>query len=224
MTRYQVPSGGNEWEPGSNDRVLRNLLGIKRATLMDKAEYEALVQAKIDYFDLIETETRFSVDLILRMHSDWLAAIYPFAGMLRTIDLIAPAQGDVPEFRFCHAAYLESNLDSFEKKFLDTHTPCRAFTTKNLSEKLAITHAEFIAIHPFREGNGRVGRWITELMSLQAGYPSPAHGFSGRNGPTLRQEYYRAISVALHKADYGLLALHYENAVLRAERSFRPSM
>jgi len=36
---------------------------------------------------------------------------------------------------------------------------------------LSEVHVEFILIHPFREGNGRVGRILSTLMALQANLP-----------------------------------------------------
>lgn len=36
---------------------------------------------------------------------------------------------------------------------------------------LAETHAELMLIHPFRDGNGRLGRLLATLMALQAGLP-----------------------------------------------------
>lgn len=38
-----------------------------------------------------------------------------------------------------------------------------------LASALGIVHVEFIIIHPFREGNGRVARLLANLMALQAG-------------------------------------------------------
>jgi fido (protein-threonine AMPylation protein) len=37
---------------------------------------------------------------------------------------------------------------------------------KQNSTALAVVHAEFILIHPFREGNGRCGRLLAILMGL----------------------------------------------------------
>jgi len=37
---------------------------------------------------------------------------------------------------------------------------------------MAICHVEYIIIHPFREGNGRLGRLLTTVMALQAGMPA----------------------------------------------------
>ena len=46
-------------------------------------------------------------------------------------------------------------------------------TSLNLDELvsfLARSHVEFIVIHPFREGNGRVSRLLMDYLSHEAGY------------------------------------------------------
>lgn len=222
MSRYRT-SGSNEFQPGSEGRVLKNLLGITSIMEMHEVEFEALTRARDAYYEVIEDTTVFTVDLILGMHRDWLGAIYPFAGQFRTVDLTAPAQGDVPPFRFSHALFIASNMETYAQSVLERTTPCRAETESELAAKLAETHAEFIVIHPFREGNGRIGRWITELMALQAGFPAPDHGFASTRGTSLRHEYYVAMSSALNRADYSALAAHFEEAIRRGERSFRAS-
>ena len=37
------------------------------------------------------------------------------------------------------------------------------------SAAIAATHMEFILIHPFREGNGRISRVLADVMAVQAG-------------------------------------------------------
>lgn len=222
MNRYGTPNA-DAFEPGSNGRVLRNRLGITKKELIDAQEYEALVQAKYKYWSLIQDDMPITVEIIRNMHRDWLAGIYDFGGQLRTVELIAPRHGRVPEFRaFCPWPNILEQLNRFEENQLMKLTPCTANSVEVLAAKMAEAHAEFIVIHPFREGNGRIGRWITELMSLQAGFPEPDHGFASSRGVKLRDEYYRAISTALHRLDYGPLAHHFANSIRRGQRSFRP--
>ena len=53
-------------------------------------------------------------------------------------------------------------------------------------------------IHPFREGNGRVGRLLAVLMGLQAGLPPLDFGnIKGRK----RQEYFAAVRAGMDR-DY----------------------
>lgn len=212
----------DEFQSGSRGRVLKNLLGITSVRAIQRIEYEALTRTRTAYYEKIDLSTVFTTELLLDMHRDWLGGIYPFAGQYRQVDVTAPAQGTVSEFRFSHAAYIPQNMETFAKEMLARHTPCRAESQAQLAAILAEVHAEFIAIHPFREGNGRMGRWITELMALQADFPAPDHGFAGRDGALLKQEYYEAISLALHRREYGPLTLHFEGSIRRGERSFRP--
>ena len=39
-------------------------------------------------------------------------------------------------------------------------------------QALALTHAEFVLIHPFREGSGRLVRLLSTLMAVQASLPA----------------------------------------------------
>lgn len=38
---------------------------------------------------------------------------------------------------------------------------------------LAASHWDFIAIHPYDDGNGRLARWVTAWMAMAMGYPPP---------------------------------------------------
>lgn len=61
-----------------------------------------------------------------------------------------------------------------------------------------VVHPELMLIHPFREGNGRVGRFLAILMALQAGLPPlDFHGIKGRT----RLEYFAAVQAGLDR-DY----------------------
>src|SRR5437879_12737796 len=64
------------------------------------------------------------------------------------------------------------------------YTPCRVTSAEEQAEAIAIVHAEFVLVHPFREGNGRCARLLAMLMGLQAGLP--ALDFGGIRGAKKR--------------------------------------
>jgi cell filamentation protein len=98
------------------------------------------------------------------LHRLWLGDIYPFAGELRTVNV---SRGYVT---FCPAANVPTELDRLDEEVLAQRTPCDGQSEEELAIALAVVHVEVIVIHPFREGNGRIGRWLATLMALQAGH------------------------------------------------------
>ena len=85
------------------------------------------------------------------------------------------------------------------------------------SRYLPATGAEFLLIHPFRDGNGRIARWVADLMALQAGYPFPSYGFTGR-GALARRHYYLAAVSRGYVVDYAALTDFFAEAIERRLR------
>lgn len=99
--KYIIANLEGDFEPGSNNQVLKNTLGIIDPAEMFSAENELLLQL---YKYLFEPE--FSVDtltfqVIKNWHRMWLKPIYSWAGELRTVDM---SKGT---FRFAAAKFLD---------------------------------------------------------------------------------------------------------------------
>jgi cell filamentation protein len=60
-----------------------------------------------------------------------------------------------------------------------------------LVEALAIIHIETILIHPFRDGNGRLSRLVSNIMALQADYPMLDFSYMDNK----REAYFSAIHI-----------------------------
>jgi cell filamentation protein len=154
---------------------------------MDRAEADALLAVQERYLGMITAETRFTAGLICQMHKDWLGGIYEWAGRYRTVEMRKGA------FRWPPAIRVQQNMAALEKDFLKKLTPCRAGKLEKVSIAVAVIHAELLLVHPFREGNGRLARWLADLMFLQAGYPLPLYNFSGRGSTKRKIGYLNAV-------------------------------
>jgi cell filamentation protein len=204
-SRYDAHGTETEFEPGSRGCVLRNRLGIQRRRDMEQVESEALLTVQdwaVAHFD---AGHRFTAEDIATLHRQWLGEIYPWAGEYRHVNL---AKGD---FMFAAAAQVPRLMAEFERKELAVHTPCEGMDESRLVLALAITHAELVLIHPFREGNGRCARLLAWLMALQAGLPpldfSP---MAGRN----KVNYIASIHAALGN-DYGPMQTRFKAVIRR---------
>lgn len=92
-------------------------------------------------------------------------------------------------------------------------------TGQHLTEHLAELHADFEKIHPFRDGNGRTGRLMLNLLLVRRGYP-PAVIYNRD-----RQRYLRALDRADQRKDVGPLAELIARSVKDAiDRFLLPSL
>lgn len=104
-------------------------------------------------------------------------------------------------------------MDSFERGILAERTPCRG-QIEDVSSSLAIVHAELLLIHPFREGNGRLARWLADMMAAQAGLPLPDYGFTGRGSRKNKEAYLQAV-IRGYGQDYEELSRFFAEALER---------
>ncbi len=180
----------DQYEPGSNDKVLKNKLGITSPEEMDDTEAIALKDATDKLIRKLDAEHRFTADDICAFHKLWLGEIYPWAGKYRQVNV---SKGDFP---FAAAIHIPTLMAQFESDILSRNTPCQFEDRSEVIHALAETHIELVLIHPFREGNGRVARILSTLMALQAGLPLLNFGLITHES---KNEYYAAIQAGLDK-------------------------
>lgn len=173
-----------QFEPGSRGRVLRNLLGIKRKREMDQVEAREQLRALNELIAVYDERHRFTAEDMCSIHKIWLGPIYAWAGQYRRVNM---SKGRLP---FAAAGQIPRLMAELEKGPLRQFTPCRFPSPNQTARALAVVHTELMLIHPFRDGNGRVGRMLAILMALQAGLPPLNFGtIRGRK----RQEYFAAV-------------------------------
>lgn len=164
--RYEThgsPEG--EFQPGSGERVLRNHLEIIDPDEMDRVELDLLSDFQFRLYDEIEVDQRITSRDLVQWHRDWLGPVYPWAGRFRNVNISKEG------FPFLLARKIDGEMARFEAEELARWTPCESMRDDRLVQGLAECHVELMLIHPFRDGNGRLGRILATVMALQAGHP-----------------------------------------------------
>jgi cell filamentation protein len=209
--KYNTDTGlEGEHEPESNGQVLRNLKGISTIEAMDEVEIETLIDVQDQYLDRIDDDTKFTAAHICQMHHDWLRTVYTWAGDYRTVEMSKDGSSWPPAHR------IHENMERLELGLLKKHTPFRIDTGDDTALLgLAAVHAELLLIHPFREGNGRLARWLADLMCLQAGLPQPDYGFTSSKSKQQKEAYLAAV-IQGYECNYTPLATFFREALERA--------
>jgi len=179
-----------EFEPGSHNRVLKNLLHLRSKKASDEAEWRALESTQAIILDRYSKSHRFTSSDFRKIHKIWLGNIYKWAGSYRNVNLSKNG------FPFAASNLIPNLMKKFEKNELKKFTPCNFKNEEDVIEAISIVHCEFIIIHPFREGNGRIGRLLSGLMAMQADLPMLDYTYmTGKH----RKNYISAIHTAVDK-------------------------
>ncbi|OGU08719.1 MAG: cell filamentation protein Fic [Geobacteraceae bacterium GWC2_58_44] len=193
----------DQYEPGSNGTVLRNLLGINDPEEMGVAETAALWRIQEKLLAEITSDHSFTPKNICEIHRQWLKSIYTWAGKYRQVNI---GKGG---FQFAMSHTIPALMAEFERTQLRKFTPCLFRNRDEVTHALAEVHVELMLIHPFREGNGRLGRLVATLMALQAGLP--VLDFSILDGAG-REEYFAAVRAGMDR-NYGPMKILFEDII-----------
>lgn len=185
--RYAVPSS-EDFEPDSKNEVLKNYLGIKSSELINDIEQRELERTELKLFEIYDSQHQFTTEDICYIHELWLGNVYPSAGKYRTVTI------NKNGFSFAISSQITKLMIELENNYLSRYTPCHFDETNELAYALAVVHIELILIHPFREGNGRTARLLTDLMAAQANKPPLNYSFIDQTkNPKGFEQYISAI-------------------------------
>lgn len=172
---------------GVRTQLLFKLLPDVRENAPDVLEVENNFRAL--EFGLKAIEDRcISSHLIRQMHQVLLRNVRgqdKTPGGFRKVQAHIGRTGDIREARFVPPPPLELPhcMDALERFIAQKHTTPRV-------ARLAMIHYQFEAIHPFADGNGRIGRVLILLLMCQSGMlPLPLFNPSAYL-ETHRSEYY----------------------------------
>lgn len=186
---------------------MKNLLGIIDAE--EAFTVENMLLAKL-YEHIFEPEFRLeSLDFkaIQNWHRLWLGSVYSWAGQVRTVDM------SKDNFLFAAARFLDQQIPPFEKQYLTQLESTRQFTNSQLVHFLAEMHVEFILIHPFREGNGRLSRLLMDIFITYAGFEPLDYSLWFQN----KDYYFSAIQAGV-AGDYSHMERLINDVLLKGER------
>ena len=208
--RYStVGSAEGEYQPGSDDEVLRNKLGIITVAEMDQVELELLDLLYENVISTVASDQVITVDSLVEWHRKWLGNVYEWAGCQRSVNM---GKGG---FNFAAAAQIPRLLSELEQKFLSIFTPCEGMDEDQLTEAITVVHIEFILVHPFREGNGRLLRLLANVMALQAGWPELDFSVLDKN----KEQYFASIQAGM-ECDYEPLSRLIRQVLRDSENAF----
>jgi Fic family protein len=130
-------------------------------TLREYTEATNHARAFTELTQLADATTPITTETILRLHQLVMQQLLPTAGRFRTIpvfirgvDLRPPPPTEVPQLMAQWAHWVNEGGHAYPPVV-----------------RAAIAHHEFEAVHPFEDGNGRVGRLLLNLMLMRDGYP-----------------------------------------------------
>ena len=158
MSRYDADD--TYCYPGTD--ALRNKAEITNAQDLDTFEGELSTLRSIE---ILENPIAGQFDLahLQRIHLALFQDVYDWAGKIRTVDI---SRGNS---RFANVRFIESAANDIFTK-LARENWLKGLDAVALSKRLAHYLSEINALHPFREGNGRVQRIFISQLSQSAGY------------------------------------------------------
>jgi fido (protein-threonine AMPylation protein) len=82
--------------------------------------------------------------------------------------------------------------------------------TYPLKEMVAVFHEKLLTIHPFRDGNARWARVLTEYVCLKLKITIPTWGIKIVDDEERRKKYIESVKSARHQGHYGdLIAIMF---------------
>lgn len=204
---YRVTGNAEAQYMDDAQTVLKNKKGITDAVALGVAEQEALIVAYKTVLDEWNAGTPITSDLIRSVHERIFGGLYEWAGRWRTVWISKPGT------TWPSPDYLDGLMDSFEREILRRY-PAAALTTDDLfCRAVAELQGEFLVIHPFREGNARTIKLVTDALASQTNRPPLRYDDSDAG----REQYIQA-AIAAFDRGYGLMEDVIRDALKRAKR------
>jgi len=183
----------DEWEKFTEDFVY-NTNAIEGSTVTEEEVPEILHKKRAENAEEIETKgvakaveyirktkEDLSLNLLLKLHDFCFKGSKHFSGKFRNVNVVVRnSMGQV-----LHSGVPKKELEDYLEDFVKWYGENKdKFKPLVLA---AILHNQFEHIHPFQDGNGRVGRLLLNYILLKNNYPPINIMLEDR------QEYYKSL-------------------------------
>jgi len=137
---------------------------LDKKTTKDPEEIEAKGVANAINF-IRTTKQDLSVALILKLHKLCFKGSKPFAGKLRNVEVVIKGRNGEIIYSGSPANKVKYELEELVNWYEKNKKKFKPLVLA------AIIHNQFEDIHPFQDGNGRVGRLLLNFILLKNNYP-----------------------------------------------------
>ncbi|MEP3479747.1 MAG: Fic family protein [Fuerstiella sp.] len=190
--KYDVSGNVEAQFADESEDVLVNKLGIKELEPLQLKEEEGLATAYEILFSEVRTDTVLTTQLVRHVHDRIFGELFEWAGRWRTVVISKPGAIWPPP------QYLDAAMKSFETEILSKCESADLVSDDVFVEISAEVQGEFLAIHPFREGNARTIKLVNDLLAAQTNRPMLKYDQSDAG----RDEYINAAKAAMAAQDY----------------------
>lgn len=204
--RYDVTGNVEGQFFDAAETVLVNKKGITDLVALQQLEEEGLVAAYDAMFDEVRIDTPMTCELLRHIHQQIFGDLYDWAGRWRTLNISKP--GAI----WPAAQFLDVSMQGFERDVQQKFPASKLADDAAFCLAVGEIQGEFLAIHPFREGNARTIKLFTDLLAGQTGRPPLVYDQSDDGA----QQYIAAASAALLRKDYGPMTAVIAEAVRSA--------
>lgn len=162
----------NHWESNDIQKIMTaqgvciNYLKSTDSDLIQKQEDLKLLELYSDLVETFDISKSFGFNTLKKWHKIVFETIYPFAGELRTVEMSKGTNSEAWTWRLDFLGALPQ-LDTLIKDVSKKNYEDIEMITYDLSKLLS----EFLFIHPFREGNGRISRLLGDIILAKNGFP-----------------------------------------------------
>lgn len=230
MVSEAVKSSAIEGEFYSREDVLssiKNKLGLNKTPVRIKDRYASGISEL-----MVEVRTSFGDPLSVAMLKNWHQILFAHAQNTRVGDwrageesmqvISGPIGREEVHFAAPPSQRVDKEMNRLVKWYNQSKLPLDDFIGVALV-KSAIAHLYFESIHPFEDGNGRIGRALTE-KALAQGLNKPILLSISTTIESDKQAYYKALKAAQSRLEITDWIEYFIKVIITAQRDSKATI